>query len=60
MRTDPIVEQVRQIRRKIDEETKQDPELLYQHLKKIQERLSDRLICRKPKPLVTSTKTKVA
>jgi len=60
MRTDPIVEQVRQIRRKIDEETKQDTELLYQHLKKIQERLSDRLICRKPKPLVTSTKTKVA
>ena len=60
MKTDPIVEQVRQVRREIEDETQQDPELFYQHLKKIQERLSDRLVCRKPKPLVTITKTRVA
>ena len=60
MKTDPIVEQVRQVRREIEDETQQDPELFYQHLKKIQERLSDRLVCRKPKALVTITKTRVA
>jgi len=60
MKTDPIVKEVRQVRRKIEEENQQDPELFYQHLKKIQERLSDRLVCRKPKPLVTSTKARVA
>ena len=60
MKIDPIVEQVRQVRRKIEEETQQDPELFYQHLKKIQERFPDRLVCRKPKPIVTITKTRVA
>jgi hypothetical protein len=60
MRTDPIVEQVRQVRRKIEDENQQDPELFYQHLKKFQERLLDRLVCRKPKPLATVTKTRVA
>jgi hypothetical protein len=60
MKNDPIVEQVRRVRKEIEEENQQDPELLYQHLKKIQERFSDRLVCRKPKPLVASTKAKVA
>jgi len=60
MKTDPIVEQVRQVRRQIEDETQQDPELFYQYLKKIEEPLSDRLVCRKPKPLVTITKTRVA
>jgi len=60
MKTDPIVEQVHQVRRQIDDENRQDPELFYQHLKKIQERLSDRLVCRQPKPLATITKKRVA
>jgi len=60
MKTDPIVEQVRQVRRQIEDENQQDPELFYQHLKKIQERLSDRLVCRQPKPLATSMKKRVA
>jgi len=60
MKIDPIVEQVRQVRRKIEDENQKDPELFYQHLKKIQERFSDRLVCRKPKPLVPITKTRVA
>ena len=60
MKTDPIVEQVRHVRREIEDENRQDPELFYQHLKKIQERLSDRLVCRKPKPLATITKARMA
>ena len=60
MQTDPIVEQVRQVRRRIEDENQQDPELFYQHLKKIQERLSDRLVCRKPKRLATTAKERVA
>jgi hypothetical protein len=60
MKTDPIVEEVRQVRRQIEDETQQDPELFYQHLKKIQEPLSDRLVCRQPKPLATPKKKKVA
>ena len=60
MKTDPNVEQVRQVRRRIEDETQQDPELFYQHLKKIQITLSGRLVCRKPKPLATTKKKKVA
>jgi len=60
MKTDPIVEQVREVRRQIEDETHQDPELFYQHLKKIEERISDRLICRQPKPLETIKKKRVA
>jgi len=60
MKTDPIVKQVRQVRREIEDENQQDPELFFQHLKRIQERFSDRLVCRKPKPLATTTKKRVA
>ena len=60
MKTDPIVEQVRQVRRQIEDENQQDPELFYQHLKRIQERLSDRLVCREPKRLATTAKERVA
>jgi len=60
MKTDPIIEQVRQVRRQIEDETQQDPELFYQHLMKIQEPLSDRLVCRQPKPLSNTKKKKVA
>ena len=58
MKTDPIVQQVREIRRQIDDETQHDPELYYQYLKKLQRGLSGRLVCPKPKPLMTSTKEK--
>ncbi len=60
MKTDPIVEQVRQVRKHIEDETQQDPELFYQHLKKVQEPLSHRLVCRQPKPLTTTKKKQVA
>lgn len=60
MKTDPIVEKVRQVRREIEEETQQDPELFYHYLKKIQEPFSDRFVCRQPKPLADPKKKKVA
>ena len=60
MKTDPIVKEVRRIRRQIEDEAQRDPDLFYQHLKKIQEPLSDRLVCRQPKPLLATKKKKVA
>jgi hypothetical protein len=60
MKNDAIVEQVRQTRKRIERECQQDSELFYQHLKKTQERLSECLVRRKPKPLATTTKKKVA
>ena len=60
MKTDPIVEQVRQVRKQIEKENQQDPEFFYQYLKRIQERFSDRLVCREPKPLGIRRKKKVA
>ena len=54
MKADPIVEQVREIRRQVERETQQDPELYYQRLRKLQERFSGRLVCRRPKPLPTT------
>jgi hypothetical protein len=51
MKTDPIVEQVREIRRQIEFETHQDPELYYQRMRKLQEKFRDRLVCRRPKSL---------
>jgi hypothetical protein len=60
MKTDPIVQQVRQVRREIEDENKQDPELYYQCLKKLQKTLTSRLVCREPKPLPTTMKKRVA
>jgi hypothetical protein len=60
MKTDPIVEQVRQVRKQIEDENQRDPEFFYQYLKRIQERFSDRLVCRQPKPLGIRRKKKVA
>ncbi|MBL7177225.1 MAG: hypothetical protein ISS66_15485 [Desulfobacteraceae bacterium] len=51
MINDPIVQEVRNIRHQIEKECHQDPEKYYQHLKSLQEKLSERLVCRKPNPL---------
>jgi hypothetical protein len=51
MTKDPIVQEVRDIRYQIEKECQQDPEKYYKHLKSVQERFSDRLVCRKPNPL---------
>jgi len=48
---DPIVQEVRDIRHRIEKECHQDPEKYYRHLKSLQEKLGERLVCRKPNPL---------
>ena len=60
MKADPIVEQVREIRHQVERETQQDPELYYQRLRKLQETLSGRLVCRQPKPLPIAGKERAA
>lgn len=51
MPEDPIVKEVRDIRHQIDEECHQDPDKYYRHIKSLQEKLGDRLVCRRPNPL---------
>jgi hypothetical protein len=51
MNKDPIVEEVRTIRRQIEAEFHNDPEELFRHLQKMEEQFKDRLVCGKPKPL---------
>ena len=54
------VARYRQVRKQIEDENQQDAEFFYQYLKKVQERFSDRLVCREPKPLGIRRKKKVA
>ena len=51
MNEDPIVAEVRQIRHQIEQKCGMDSEKYYQHLKTIQKKLVDRLVCRQPNPL---------
>lgn len=51
MINDPIVQEVRNIRHQIEKECHQDPEKYYQYLKSLQEKLGERLVCRKPNSL---------
>lgn len=60
MKVDPIVQQVREIRRQIEHENQYDPELYYQYLRKLQEVLSGRLVCRQPKRLLITGGKRVA
>ena len=47
---DPIIEEVRQIRRKIESDCEDDPKRFYEHVQELQEKYRDRLVQRKPKP----------
>ncbi|MBI2952002.1 hypothetical protein HYY27_07905 [bacterium] len=51
MKLDPIVEEIRDIRHKIDRECQENPEKYYEHVKDFQQKLGARLVCRKPTPL---------
>jgi hypothetical protein len=51
MKADPIVGEVRAVRHQLECETHRDPDLYYQRLRTLQEKFSDRLVCRQPKPL---------
>ena len=55
---DPIVQEVRDIRHRIEKECHQDPEKYFQHFKSLQEKLGERLVCRKPN-LLPVTKQKI-
>lgn len=51
MNEDPIVNEVRKIRRQIEQECGFDSNNYYNHLKIIQKKFVDRLVCRQPNPL---------
>jgi hypothetical protein len=50
---DPIVNEVREIRREIDLKYQNDPGKYLEHLKSIQKKYGERLVRRKPKALFT-------
>jgi hypothetical protein len=43
---DPIVKEVSKIRHEIDQEYQRDPEKYFEHLKTLQKKYADRLVCR--------------
>ncbi len=53
MYQDPIVEELRQIRRQIEQECQNDADLYYAHLLEVQKLHAARLVCGAPKPLLT-------
>jgi len=52
MTADPIVREVREIRHEIERQCKEDPEVFYQHVIAVQNKIVGHLVCRRPKPLV--------
>ena len=50
MLRDLIVEEVRQVRHKIEAECENDPQRYYDHIQQVQEQYRTRLVQRKPKP----------
>jgi len=50
MYRDPVVEEVRKVRREIEAECHNDPDEYLQYLRHFQEQFKDRLVCGKPKP----------
>jgi hypothetical protein len=51
MQNDPIVDEVRRVRREIERKLGSDKEAFYRHVCKIQKNAGDRLVCRKPRRL---------
>ncbi len=51
MLNDPIVEEVRRIRRDIEKEFGSDHEAFYRHVRETQKALGDRVVSRGPRPL---------
>lgn len=48
MYKDPIVEEVRQIRREIERQCGSSPDEYYEHLRRLQQQWQDRLVRREP------------
>lgn len=58
MRPDPVIEEIRRVRREISAEYGNDPARMLAHYEELQARLSDRLVDyggREPQPPVDST-----
>ena len=47
---DPIIEEVRKVRHKIESDCEDDPQKFYEHIRQAQEKYRNRLVQRKPKP----------
>ena len=60
MKNDPIVQEIRKIRHRIERECQYDPEKYFQRLQTSQEKLVERLVCRKPKPLIRADQKKAS
>jgi len=56
---DPIVNEIREIRHKIESECMDDPEAFYEWLTASQQKLGERLVCRQPKPLSVESMNKL-
>ncbi|MDQ7783093.1 MAG: hypothetical protein RDU20_09450 [Desulfomonilaceae bacterium] len=53
MKRDPLVEEVRRIRHKIEAGCQNDPNKYYEHLEQVQAQYRERLVRRKPQPAPT-------
>ena len=56
MQSDPIVDEVRRVRRDIQRDFGSDGESFYRHLRRAQRPLGDRVVCRRPRRLTTSVR----
>lgn len=56
MTEDPIIKEIRQIRCEIEAECQNDPQKYYEHIQQLQQKYSDRLVCRKPRPALKLVK----
>ena len=49
MLRDPIIEEVREVRHKIETDCEDDPQKYFEHIQQLQEQYRNRLVSRKPK-----------
>ena len=59
MLPDPIIEEVRKLRHKIESECEDDPQKFFEHIQQVQEKHRNRLVRRKPKPDLKKAKVAV-
>jgi len=56
MLRDPIIEEVRQIRHKIETDCEDNPQKIYEHILQVQEKYRNRLVKHEPKPALKKSK----
>lgn len=57
MEPNPLLEEIRRTRLKIEAECQNDPQLLYEYLCRQQEKYRDRLVSRSPQPAIIPSKS---